>query len=301
MNIFKRNKYIKRIYPALHTLDGYCDYCDLDLLDPTDEVITTAQPRKVRGQDRYRFYLKMNPNKTVPGDLHRTISEFQKVLDEALERVGAVGFTVNRADMSFNSDDEADYDLYKKLNRLILCCLADSYGLVNCYQTYDLWSYRSLSLAVKGDRIEAENYNKELEDPTVKTKARLELRSKRMNTDLQTEFLQNWSARLDAAVDRFDAVQERYNTELAKIWKLDQEKPPKQRDFVTVTAFLMQFKDCLFTRKQLRDLLEQMGVNNPDGAAKRFKDRHTVEFFSKTDLKIVTRALKQAMQTYFEQ
>lgn len=300
MNLEKRKKYIKNIYATLHTLSGHCSNCNTDLIDKDNEVIKSVQHKKRRGKDEYSYYLQLNPNKVVPGDMIRSYSKFQEVLIDTLDRIESTGFSISRADLAFNSDEFDDFELFKKLNRLLICCISDCYGIKNCYQTSNLWTFKSLSIAIKSDRLECENYDKSQENPNVKTKSRLELRSKRMTTDLTTEFQVGWSARLDAAVERFESVQERYNRELAEIWKEDQEKPEKQRDFISVTAFLMNFRECLFTRKQLRSLLELMGVKNPTSAANKFKDRHAIEFFSKTDLIEIVKALKDAMNKYFE-
>ena len=297
MRVQKRENYIKNIYAALHTLAINCAECNSDNAD--GNVVKSVSRKKVRNKDEYKYYLQLNPNKVVPGDMIRGYSQFMEVVQQVVDLMEISDFTIGRADMSFNSDAMEDYDLYSKLNRLIICCISKYKNIPNCYESRDLWSLRSLSIAIKNEYLEAENYNKSIEDPNVLAKNRLELRSKRMKLGLVDEFQYKWVIILDAAVQEFDSVQERYNEELAKIWNMDIQKPKKERDFVSWTAFVLQFKDCIFTRKQLRELLELIGVQNPDGAAKRFKDRHQIEFFSKNDLVTVVQALKDAMNVYF--
>ena len=73
-------------------------------------------PKRVGVKDgKYTFV--MNPNNAVTKyDMVRNWSMFKQVLDSAVNECsmsvdeGAVGFRVNRVDMSFNSDDE---DFYK--------------------------------------------------------------------------------------------------------------------------------------------------------------------------------------------
>ena len=54
-------------------------------------------------------------------------------------------------------------------------------------------------------------------------------------------------------MNQFEAVQKHYNRELVKLWYTNIAKPKKDRDFLSMNAFILRFKDCIFTRKQLED------------------------------------------------
>lgn len=297
MRIDKRNKYVNNLYAALHTISGRAEQVCLSAAQ-NEPIVKTCYLKKQK--DNESFYLQLNPNKVVPGSMLKSYSDFNTVLDEAMKRIEATPLQLTRVDLSFNSDSEEDYELFKKLNRLLICCIAHAYNVKNCYKTSDLWTDRSLSVAIKSDTIEAENYNKELESQgQTESKNRLELRSKRMSTTIEDEFLNKWFKRLDKAVEQFTAVQQRYNNELARIWSDDVAKSKKERDFVSLTAFLLRYKDCIFTRKQLENLLKKIQVENPRSKAKKFKDNHKIEFYSLTDLKVVIKAIKDAAIRYF--
>lgn len=299
MKIEYRERYIENLYACLHTLSAKCDFCDETKADG-EEIVKTSNSKKVRGQDRQEHYMMLNPNYAVgKHTMIKTYSEFEKVLGEALERMEVINFRITRADLCFNSDDLRDYELFKKLNRLLLCCIASAHDIKNCYKTSDLWTDKSLSVAIKSDTIEAENYDKSQENPDVETKNRLELRSKSMKVDLKTEFTCKWFKRLDKALEHFEVVQERYNKELYKLWSEDEGRPKKDKNYLSLTAFLLAYKDCIFTRSQLVSLLEMIGVENPERKAKNFKDRHTIEFYSKTDLKVIIDGIKKAAACYF--
>ena len=284
------------MYAAVHTLSGHADFISLDVADGLNTVKTAYK----RQND---YYMQINPNKAVSDTkMIRTFSHLKKVLDETLEQAEAENFCMGRVDLAFNSDYLEDYELFKKLNRLLLCCIAKEFNIKNCYETKDLMTFRSLSTAVKGERIEAENYNKELESKgKTDTKNRLEIRSLRLNGKytIEEEFLENWSARLDRSIEQFENVQAHYNDILVNLWLEDRAKPKKEQVFVSATAFLLQFQNCIYSRKQLQSFYEQIGHKNPQNAAKKFKDNHKIEFYSKTDLKEVVKALKQAMSDYF--
>lgn len=300
MRVQNRNQYIENLYACLHTLSAKCDYCN-EVIADKEKIVKTSYPQKMRGKDEYEHYMMLNPNNAVgEHTMIKKYSDFNMVLKQALERMEVKNFKVTRADLCFNSDELGDYELFKKLNRLLICCIADSENIQNCYQTSDLWSDKSLSVAVKDHRIEVENYDKSIENPNVATKNRLEFRSKNLRGEsLEDEFTKKWFARLDRAVEHFEAVQERYNKELNRLWDEDRNRSDKDKLYVSLTSFLLQYKDCIYTRKQLAELLEMIGIENPSSKAKNFKDRHTIEFFSKTDLKLIIEAIKSATIRYF--
>lgn len=300
MRVQNRNQYIENLYACLHTLSAKCDYCN-EVIADTEKIVKTSYPQKIRGKNEYEHYMMLNPNNAVgEHTMIKNYSDFNMVLQQALARMEVKNFKVTRADLCFNSDELGDYELFKKLNRLLICCIADSENIQNCYQTSDLWSDKSLSVAVKDHRIEVENYDKSIENPNVATKNRLEFRSKNLRGEsLEDEFTKKWFARLDRAVEHFEAVQERYNKELNRLWDEDRNRSDKDKLYVSLTSFLLQYKDCIYTRKQLVELLEMIGIENPSSKAKNFKDRHTIEFFSKTDLKLIIEAIKSATIRYF--
>lgn len=293
MKTEKRIIHANGVYPALHTESGFVPYANLEIAE-RDLLVKTSYKKG----DRY--YLQININKSIPGSMVRSYSEYQAVKADLLERIEASEMQTSRVDLSFNWNSPEHYEEFKKLHKLLICCVAESTGARNCYQAFDLWTDRSLSVAVKTDRFEIENYHKALEaKETSETKNRLELRSKRVTGSIETEFKEIWFNRLDRAIDSFEAVQQHYNSELIRIWSEDIQKPPKDRDFISITAFILRYKNCIFSRKQLQSFLEQIGVKNPENRAKKIKEKHRIEFFSLTDLRNVVKTIKIETMKYF--
>ena len=175
----------------------------------------------------------------------------------------------------------------------------------NCYQSQDLWTCESLSIAIKSNVLECENYNKFLESKgQVDTKNRLELRSVNIRKGLKylpSVFKVEWFQRLDAAIEHFEAVQQHYNRELVRIWNEDVIKPKNRRDFTNYIHFLLTYKDCIFTSVQLESLIDSIGIDNAKGKAKKFKERHKqVEFYSLKDLQTIVKGIKRVTRAYFK-
>ena len=304
MNMKKRNEYGQKMnLNGIDTLSGYIHrwISEDDMQNGVRNNINQCNYQS--GKDR--TYLLINPNKQGDGErLITSYSEFLKKMDFIFKNMGAdlSEYDVIRADFCFNSRDQSTFDNYAKLHRLLLCCLAKAYNFRNCYQSCNLWDYGRLSVAIKKDDAEAENYNKLREsDGKDESANRLELRSKRMSgTTLEYQLLDKWFERLDRAAGCFEAVQNESNKHLAKLYLDDLQKPPKERDYISLTAFLMRYKEAIYTRRQMIALLSQFPeVKNPEKRADRFKQHHKIEYFSQRDLTHIIGVLKQKTLEYF--
>ena len=290
----KKEVYENTMYVGTHTVSGTSNVVATEPMNAASEnAVKVCTQRKVRNKDQIETYLQLNPR----------YSEFLSVLEDILSGVGIEmeEFKIKRADFCFNFKDETHYEAYQKLHRLLLCCLSDAYSFDNAYQAQSLWTYDSLSLAIKNDSYEAENYNKDLESGgTDEAKSRLEIRSKKIKTELPHEFMDIWCEKLEKSLDHFEDVQQRYNMNLERLYKEDLEKPKKQRKYYNLTSFLLQYQECIFTSAQMVDLLTRFDeVENPRSKAKNFKKYHHIEYFSKSDLKYIVAVLKKKMEEYF--
>lgn len=305
MNIDKRILYIIHLYAALHTLSIKVYQLNYALAKSHPLIKTVSQ--KVSSTTGEIYYtLQLNPNKILPGTMIKSYSEFEAVLEQILKDIEADVKQVEliRVDLSLNSDYEEDYKLFKKLNKALICGIAEANKVQNCYQSQDLWTCESLSIAIKSNVLECENYNKFLESKgQVDTKNRLELRSLNIRKGLKylpSVFKVDWFERLDTAVEHFEAVQQHYNRELVKIWKEDREKKFRDRKFKFLTTFLSVYSECIFTSKQMEALLTEIGVKNPKNTIKKFKENYNIEFFSLKDLKIIVKGIKKVTRNYFK-
>ena len=84
----------------------------------------------MRGKDEYKTYLQLNPNK-LDGEqkIITRYSELQKVLDIIFTGIGSSvdDLSMSRADLCFDSTNPDAYEDYKKLHRLLICCVAEAY------------------------------------------------------------------------------------------------------------------------------------------------------------------------------
>ena len=306
MKTEKREEFLKSMYGCLHTITCYLTVpeneikkIDLKKLRNNQYVSTC-----VYRSDTERLYLKLNLNKGLPqNDMIRTFSEYRKRLEELMNSIGydMLDVTVTRADLCINSNLDRSYDRYRKLLKYILCCCFYKLNLKNGYETQDPLTFTHLNLKFSNRNLEIENYNKEIESHgSVPTKNRLELRSKKLNCTIDEipEEFKVWGERLEMALSQVNTVQVNFNDRIEEIYQNDKAK--------TVDSIVDQFRNCIFTRSQLRDLLKRIDRKNncdeeKENSARYYKAKYGIEFFSENDLMGTVRAIKKKINLYFQE
>lgn len=269
--------------------------------------------------------IKINANE-LQGDLF-SFDEFRNVFTLIVNGMSIDSFNVIRADMRLDNYDSQHYERYSKLNKYLIAAIAVTYKAKNCYITRNLFTEKQLSVAVKTDYIQIENYNRsaksEIEGNCKEpAKARLELRTmprqwrtiriknekqlllmteseaSNWNVDyLKNEFMGSWFVRLDKSIRNLDKVEERYNSELKKMYDEGKNSYPKK--FRSVTDFIMQYQDCIFTRQQLINLIDSLGIENAEQKAKDYRKRYGIQLFNSADVERAVAEIKRAIIQYF--
>lgn len=304
MNVSQRNEFLGSLYGCIHTITCYLTVTEneigkIDLKElKKNECVSTCIYRS----DNERLYLKLNLNKGLPqNDMIRTFSEYRKRLEELMNSIGygCHDLTVTRSDLCINSHLARSYERYRKLLKYILCCCYYGLDLKNGYETQDPLSFTHLNLKFSNRNLEIENYNKEIESHgSVPTRNRLELRSMKLNcgVDEIPEEFKVWCKRLELSLDQAQTVQENFNNRIEEVYINDRVK--------TVDSIVDQYRNCIFTRSQLRDLLKRIDrKNNSDEekehSARYFKGKYKIEFFSGHDLVVTVKAIKEKINLYF--
>lgn len=255
---------------------------------------------------------KMDGDVLVYSDFVEKLEDFKKYTDMTEYR-----FT--RADMRFDNYDSEHYKEFAKLNRYLISMLAVEYQVKNTYKTENLFTQEQVSVAAKNHYFQVENYDRNAKSRLTKNhkdpaQARLEERTiakewrilyakaseHEKNTELlRKEFCEKWFYRWDKAIDNIDAVAERYNNELERIYKENKDVFPVK--FRSLTDFLIQYQDCIFTKSQMIDLLSRfLEVQNPKNRAESHKKKYGIEYFSKTDVKKAISEIKRATLEFFQ-
>ena len=76
-----------------------------------------------------------------------------------------------------------------------------------------------------------------------------------MNGSIEYNFLNVWFNRLDDAVKQFEAIQDRFNKNMAEVYLEDFNRKKRDREFMSIYCFLMKRRDFIFTSKQMKKLM----------------------------------------------
>ena len=304
MHLEKRLSYLRNndTQVGFHTGNGTTQkVIDLSKANKNN-IIVNCNIRKIRNKDKNETYMRVNPNKNNNGYILTEYTAFKNVMQNVFDELGVSDFKWKRIDMSFNTMDNTYYANYTKLNRLLIACIANSTNGKNTYDTKNFWNGKTKSLATKNQLREVEFYDKADESNNKSPYySRLELRSVRMNGDIEHEFLKVWFSRLDDAIEQFEAVQDRFNQSMAEVYLEDLAKKKHDREFMSINSFLMTRRDYIFTTGQMKKLLMLLGLSKEEAKNKayNFKKYHSIEYFSHEDLEIIVADIKAKIIEYF--
>lgn len=284
------------------------------LFDAKSETLKDAYKVTVN-QDSTKTTTTINLNK-INGDL-LSFDDFKEKFEIFRESIGMENYRFQRADFRLDSYDKEHYQAFSKLNKYLISAVALTYNVKNCYKTDNLFSHKQLSIAIKNDYFQLENYDRNAkslltENHQETAQSRLEERTvskefRRLYSDdhctdgmeiLKEEFTVNWFSRWDKALENLDAVGNRYNDELEEIYHANKDAYPVR--FRSITEFIMQHQDSIFSQKQLINLLERLGVASAKERAKSYKKRYGIEYISKKDAKTAVEEIKRATLDYFK-
>lgn len=306
----KRNEY--KLTASFHTLELKAP--THNLREPQTEEVDRCATTIVNARGT-EATARINPNKFV-GDLF-TFAGFQNAMKKILDEIGIDEHRLMRADMRFDNYNKEHYKAFSKLNKYLISAMACTYKVKNCYRTEGLFTGNQISIAIKNDYFELENYDrKHKNEVTGNTqeiaKSRIEERTKtkefkskysnyenldfNMNVLLQ-EFTNGWGNRWDKAKKNLKMVQEVYNDELVKKYYQGLNTRPVQ--FRSLTDFIIQNQDSIFTSMQMIDLLKRLGVDKPEERAKYHKKKYGIEYFSQADVEFAIKEIKRATTAFF--
>lgn len=246
-------------------------------------------------------YYKLNPDKGNNGLQIYNSTDYYGIRDYMITFLNITNPTKTRIDFRIDSFDD-NFEELLKLNKLLILLIAEACNIKNRYYSVDPLTLEHLCIRVQDQYIEAENYNKGIEEPDGNVKNRLELRSKKLYSDTAenekecTEFMK-WCKRLDKAVtkENFEHLQTKLNTALYNRYQIESQ----QRGFA-LNEFLYKYQSSIFTSRQMSNFYKVLGYKDPDQQAKRYKQRKSIEYFSYKDICTYVQMIKDSGAIFFD-
>lgn len=250
---------------------------------------------KTVGDTKYYGY-RFNPMYLI-GEEKYSLTPCIITLINIIEETNLENPVIIRVDYCF--DDYSNYynDL-SKINHFLFFLIAKKYHFTNNFISYSMESpegkstYMEQRRFINGRRLEAEFYNKIIQEPTGTILCRLEFRSKPLyikadDIDAFVYELRGWLRKAEYAANlkykEINALLIRQNDKTIKLNSKNVEKRiHSKKDFGST---IQGFHRYIFTRRQLGDLLEKIGIGGYESRASKYLKSHIgVELFKPADL-----------------
>lgn len=283
-------------YTGIDTVEVRSD-SEIILEADTDLLPSTIRKNTQTGA----CYYKINPDKCSGLRIYNS-DDYYMTMNYIIDNFDMTNPTKTRIDFRIDSL-ENNFNELMKLNKLLILLIALAYSIDNRYYSVDPLTLDKLCIRVQNQYIEAENYNKAIEEPDDIVKNRLELRSKKLydNTDEnskeQREF-KKWCNRLDKAVSKenFEHLQIELNRALYEKY----QEESGNRGF-TINEFLYKYQSSIFTSRQLSEFYKKIGYKDPLQQAKKYKQRKGIEYFSHKNLITYVQMIKESGCIFFNE
>lgn len=296
-----KNNYDLQLFTGIDTLE----VMSTTYLGDEDYVfITHDETRRIKkeGIDQLpKYKYRFNPDNTHMDT--STLEGYKRALDYMYELTAVQSPVKTRIDFRFDLYTGNYGDVFK-LNKLLLLLLAEKYSINNRYQCIDMLTAELKTLCIKNQYIEAEAYNKAIQEPESGISCRLELRSKKLYDDddedgKELRELEKWYIRLVEATtaDNFNKLIDGINIHLIQRYEELKEK----RAIATTAEFVTKYADYIFSTKQLVDLYRRIGYKNPSSAATQYKVAHRLECFSLNDIRKYAKLIRAAAALFSEE
>lgn len=258
--------------------------------------ITHDNTRRVTldGDELPKYKYRFNPDNTLFDT--STFDGYKAALNYMFELSAVLYPVKTRIDYRFDLFTGSYADVFK-LNKLLLLLIAERYEIKNRYQCIDMYTGELKTLCIKNQYIEAEAYNKAIQEPKSGVICRLELRSKKLYDDDREDSkelreLDNWFIRLADATTavNYNKLIDGINEHLMQRYSELKAK----RAIATAAEFVTKYADFIFSTRQLVNLFKLMGYKNPNSTATDYKRNHRIECFSLNDIRSYARTIRNS-------
>ena len=243
----------------------------------------------------YSFKAIINPNK-YSGYIS-CFSDFKKISQDILLRLGIDNYTIKRVDFRLDSRED-NYNELLKINKILILLLGFKYK-TSRYQSIEPLSLDQLTIRIQNSSFEVENYNKKLQsDGLDEVQNRLELRKKRLYyidlNELEATALY-WKIRLANCLIYYNSLQKMCNDALLKRWKQEKEVQVN-----TQTEFIRKYQQNIFTCTQLKELLSAMGIENSQKAAYNLAYTNQIQYISPQNIDTYIEKIALALMNFLK-
>lgn len=264
----------------------------------TDGLHTEAKQNISTGLLR----LIINPNTHAHTDIIDNANQSITSCIDVLAQADISDYTVSRLDFAYNMFNTGAFKYFEKLNRLFLMMIANQYSDDNLIFVYDQLNQLK-SAKIINQYFDAENYDKNREEPDGAITNRLEFRLKRLRAknidEAYTAAYNRFIKLIDKCITRrnYDAVMEKCTMQL--LTQLANQTEETRHKTVEKVLF-KEREQLIFNAEQLTIFYGAIDKHEPRRKAQTFMRLNNVERISYTMIKDYANQLKKAAKKFIK-
>ena len=246
------------------------------------------------------FFYKLNPDKYSRTQIYNR-TDFVNAVNGMSEYLQINNAIITRIDFRFDSFQD-NFEELKKLNKFLVMLVAYDNRFKNCYESINPLLLEPLCIRTQNQYLEIENYNKGIEEPTGNVMNRLELRSKKLYSNVNSDMkdlqeFYKWTKRLKKAVSdtNIALLENKLNKSLIK--RFEEER--KNNKFTNNELFC-KYQSSIFSNEQMMNLYTQLGYKNPKAQLQAYKQRKGIELIDYKELKAYLHILENSFAKFVD-
>lgn len=246
--------------------------------------------------------LIINPNTHAHTDIIDNANQSITSCIDVLAQADISDYTVSRLDFAYNMFNTGAFKNFEKLNRLFLMIIANQYSDDNLIFVYDQLNQLK-SAKIINQYFDAENYDKNREEPDGAITNRLEFRFKRLRAknidEAYTAAYNRFIKLIDKCITRqnYDAVMEKCTMQL--LTQLANQTEETRHKTVEKVLF-KEREQLIFNAEQLTIFYGAIDKNEPRRKAQTFMRLNNVERISYNMIKNYANQLKKAAEKFIK-
>ena len=246
------------------------------------------------------YFYKLNPDKYSGTQIYKR-TDFVNAANGMFDYLKIDNATITRIDFRFDSFQD-DFEELKKLNKFLIMLVAYDNHFKNCYESINPLLLEPLCIRSQNQYYEIDNYNKGIEEPTGNVMNRLELRSKKLysNVNADTKDLhefEKWLKKLKTAISKTNIalLEDKLNESLIRRFAEE-----RKHNTFTNNELFCKYQSSIFSSEQMINLCTQLGYKNPKAQMQAYRQRKGIELISHKNLQDYLQILESSFVRFAE-
>lgn len=261
------------------------------------------EPRFNTKTSRFSYIFNIN-NLNENAEQITDYCTYKNIKERTLEMLELTDANTVRIDFAYDSFTPNYYQDMFVITKFLMMLIANKYSCNNIYECVNQWTFDKNSIALKSQRFDIENYNKQAQENKSENEEyitdRLEFRIKKMYDEPEENKELIAFDKLKHILNKAIEPENIHNLE-SKITNLLIEKIAEHKTENTIDETLTVYKDSIFTKKILVDVLAAVGYTDAKQKASRFIKKKNLTIYKYKNINDFVAELIEKGAEFFNQ